>query len=127
MSSEMNATSTSQQGAAKPQVDDSSSQRGHRSSSSGSRGPGMGFGSRSGGPNNHRGNLLHGSHGNRGGHRGGREGPGSRDGSQHRDSGRGMSIMQKIKIGESFRRNGKNYFCFVFSLYFMTQCGYVGL
>ena len=95
MSSELNATLTSQQGAAKPQVDDSSSQRGHRSSSSGSRGPGIGFGSRSGGPNSHRGNILHGSHGNRGGHRGGREGPGNRDGSQQRDSGRGMSIMQK--------------------------------
>lgn len=95
MSAEANPALSSPQGAAKPKVDTPNNQRGSRSSSSreGRNGPGMPLGAHGGGPATHRGNATHGPPGGRGGPRGGgRGGFGGRDGSQHRESGRGMSI-----------------------------------
>ena len=94
MSAEVSKDLPTQQGAGKPNVDTPNSQRGQRSSSSGGRGPGMPMGNHGGGPGSHRGNASHGHVGGRGGPRGGgRGGFGGRDGSQHRESGRGMSIL----------------------------------
>ena len=92
MSAEVNTDLSSPQGTAKPKLDNTNNQRGSRSSSSGGRGPGMNLGAHSSGPAIHRGNATHGSAGGRGGPRGGGRGAfGGRDGSQHRESGRGMS------------------------------------
>ena len=93
MSAEVNTGLSSPQGTAKPKVDTANNQRGSRSSSSGGRGPGVPLGAHGGGPAIHRGNSTHGPVGGRGGPRGGGRGSfGGRDGSQHRESGRGMSI-----------------------------------
>ena len=89
MSDEVIAEVTSAQGTLKPKDEAPNNLRGQRS---GSRGPGMALGGRGGGPGGPRGNSTQGPYGGRGSSRGGGRGGGfgNRDGSQHRESGRGM-------------------------------------
>ena len=98
MSGEVKTELASSETASKPKSDTPNSQRGQRSVHGGSRGPAGALGGRGGGPSSHRGNMGHGPHGGRGGSRGGgRSGSfGNRDGSQHREGGRGMSHLISI-------------------------------
>ena len=105
MSTDVNPDLSSPQGGAKPKNDGPSNQRGHRSGSSSSRGPGNSLAGRGGGSGFHRGNGGHGSMGGRGGARGGGRGGGfgNRDGSQQRDAGRGMSEIS-LKFHVNIKR-----------------------